>query len=113
MLGARRLPLFNLPHPSSHDAAALATAWRTAIPLLRAIVTPDADGSVTGPNYGATVAEADFAVIPRRDLPFGVPPFLGDDSWGRAAHPAHASSVSRPSPDDHHTLIWKAPTTTP
>jgi hypothetical protein len=26
------------------------------------------------------------------------------------ATPAHRSSVSRPNPDDRHTLIWIAPT---
>jgi uracil-DNA glycosylase len=107
--GKGALTVFNVPHPSSHDPAALATAWHAAIPQLRNIVTPDADGSATGPNYGAAIVEADYAVIPRRDLPFGVAPFLGDDSWERAKQPPQATSVSRPSPDDHHTLIWKAP----
>jgi uracil-DNA glycosylase len=101
--------LFELPHPSSHDAQTLASEWRAAIPQLRSIVTPDPDGNANGPNYGNALAEADYAAIPRRDLPFGVPWFLGDDHWGRVATPPHASSVSRPSPDDRHTLKWIAP----
>ena len=48
-------------------------------------MTPDPDGDNTGPNYGAKFKEADHAAIPRRDLPFGVPAFLGDDSWVRRA----------------------------
>jgi hypothetical protein len=98
-----------VPHPSSHDAAALLDAWRQAISELRPVVTADPDGDQTGPNYGSSFGEADYAPIPRGDLPFGVPPFLGDDRAGRAAHPPQLSSVTRPSPDDLHTLVWKAP----
>ena len=61
----------------------IGTAWHAAIDQLRTAVTPDADGSATGANYGATFAEAEYARIPARDLPFGVPPWLGDDAWGR------------------------------
>jgi uracil-DNA glycosylase len=106
--GKGSTPLFKLPHPSSHDPNTLVDKWRAAIPNLRAIVTPDADGDPTLPNYGTAFAEADYAPIPRRDLPYGVPAFLGDDAWTRKTA-AHASSVTRPSPDDRHTLIWKAP----
>jgi hypothetical protein len=72
-------------------------------------VTPDPDGHANGPNYGSSFKEADYAAIPKRDLPFGVPDFLGDDAAGRHGHPRHNNSVSRPAPDDGHTLIWNAP----
>lgn len=105
--------VFNLPHPSSHDAAILASKWRDAVVQLRGIVTPDADGNINLPNYGATVAEADYAPIPKRDLPFGLPAFTGDDAWVRkTSAQGQGSGVSRPSPDDRHTLVWKAPKTT-
>lgn len=107
--GKAGTPLFELPHPSSHNAAMLASAWHTAVPALRAIITPDPGGSVAGPNYGAAIVETDYAPVPRHDMPFGAPWFLGDDHWGRTAAPKHASSVSRPSPDDRHTLKWIAP----
>lgn len=107
--GKGNLPLFNIPHPSSRDAKVLADAWRQAVAQLRPIVTPDPDGDTTGPNYGTSLKETDYARIPSRDLPFGVPDWLGDDAWGRGAKPRHANSVSRPSPDDGHTLIWIAP----
>jgi len=103
------VPLFNLPHPSSRDEKKLLDAWRDAVMQLRGIVTPDPDGDPTGPNYGPKFIEAHYAPIPRRDLPFGVPDFLGDDAWGRAATPKHNNCVSRPRPDDRHTLIWIAP----
>ena len=54
-----------------------------------------------------TFKEGDHAAIPRRDLPFGVPAFLGDDAWLRKH--GGQSAVSRPTPDDGHTLIWHAP----
>lgn len=107
--GRPQLPLVQVPHPSSHDEQALLTAWRDAIVTLRGVVTPDPDGDATVANYGAKLVEADYERIPRRDLPFGVPDFLGDDAWGRAAHPPKHDAVSRPKPDDAHTLIWKAP----
>jgi Uracil DNA glycosylase superfamily len=103
------VPVIQVPHPSSRDAAKLLSEWKTAIATLRNSVTPDPDGDSSLPNYGSTFKESDYAPIPRRDLPFGVPGFLGDDSWGRHAHPRHNDAVSRPSPDDAHTLIWKAP----
>jgi len=106
--GTAGVPVFKIPHPSSHDAQQLATQWRAAVTRLREIVTPDADAPVNLPNYGDELVEADYAPIPRRDLPFGAPPFLGDDAWLRASS-KEFSSVKRPNPDDRHTLIWKAP----
>jgi uracil-DNA glycosylase len=102
------LPVFTLPHPSSRDAARLARAWRDAVTSLRQLVAPDPGVADDLPNYGEHIVEADYAVIPRCDLPFGVPAFLGDDRWVRAGAKGF-SSVSRPKPDDRHTLIWKAP----
>lgn len=98
--------LEKIPHPSSRDEGALLKAWHDAIDRLRAVVTPDAGGSATGPNYGSSFRESDYAAIPRGDLPFGMPSFLGDDATGRTGHPRHNNSVDRPSPDDGRTLIW-------
>jgi Uracil DNA glycosylase superfamily len=103
---APAVPVSEIPHPSSHDPTELLNEWRDAVTSLRQIVTPDPDGDPSLPNYGSTFEESDYAPIPSRDLPFGVPAFLGDSSWVRAA--GGRSSVSRPSPDDRHTLVWKA-----
>lgn len=105
--GKGQTPVFNIPHPSSHDETILVNAWRDAITQLRTIVTPD--GPPKPGNYGSAVVEADYEPIPRHDLPFGLPDWFGDDAWGRAAQPHHQDSVSRPHPDDSHTLIWIAP----
>ncbi len=101
-----------IPHPSNPEEDELLGAWRAAITDLRGIVTPDADGDNTGPNYGSSFEESDYAPIPRRDLPFGAPAFLGDDSWVRDKPGNAMNSVGRPSPDDGHTLIWQAPNST-
>lgn len=108
--GKGAIPVFPVPHPSSRDEGVLLSRWREAIAQLRAQVTPDDDGDAGGANYGRTFRESDYAPIPARDLPFGVPPFLGNDAWRRAMRPPRHNSVSRPKPDDRHTLIWKAPT---
>jgi uracil-DNA glycosylase len=109
--GASDRPLFEVPHPSSRDMHILLDSWRAAVLSLREIVTKDPDGDDAGPNYGDTFTEDDYAPIPRIDLPFGAPPFLGDDRWGRTGSPRHSNGVSRPIPDDGHTLIWIAPST--
>jgi uracil-DNA glycosylase len=110
---ATGLPVFDVPHPSSRNATTLVNEWRNAINQLRTVVTPDTDGDPTGPNYGAKFREADHARIPPGDLPFGVPAWLGDDAWGRAAKPRHNNSVDRPSSDLRHTLLWRAPENQP
>jgi uracil-DNA glycosylase len=103
--------LCELPHPSSRDATRLLDEWRAAVSRLREIVTPDPDGDNTGSNYGTRFTEGDYAAIPSRDLPFGTPAFVGNDAWVRAGPGGAQNSVERPSPDDGHTLIWRAPET--
>jgi hypothetical protein len=110
--GRPDVELKEIPHPSNPEEEELLDAWRAAVSDLRGIVTPDDDGDNGGPNYGTTFEESDYAPIPRRDLPFGAPAFLGDDSWVRAKPGGAQNSVSRPSPDDAHTLIWHAPDST-
>jgi hypothetical protein len=71
-------------------------------------VTPDPGAPTNLPNYGATFAESDYTPIPRRDLPFGVPGFIGNDAWVRAT--GGHGSVSRP---DEFTIEWLAPKPAP
>jgi hypothetical protein len=106
---APTLDLFKLPHPSDHDEAQLMSEWSKAIPKLRRKVTPDPHGDASLPNYGTNFGESDYEPIPKRDLPFGLPAWLGDDSWGRAAKPRHNNSVERSKDDPEHKLVWQAP----
>ncbi|NIK60860.1 uracil-DNA glycosylase family protein [Kribbella shirazensis] len=103
------VPVFEVPHPSSRTPKVLLDKWREAITDLRAIVTPDPDGDSAVPNYGVKFTESDYAPVPHRDLPFGVPPWLGDDAWGRKDKPRHNNCVERPATDLLNTLVWRAP----
>ena len=102
-----------VPHPSSREPGKLITEWRAAVEDLRTVVTPDPDGDNSVPNYGTRFAEGDYARIPPRDLPFGVPPWLGDDAIGRASRPRRNNTVERDRDDLLHTLIWRAPADQP
>lgn len=104
------VPTFKISHPSNHSETSLLNQWRAAIPDLRAVVIPDPDGTASGPNYGDTFEESDYSPIPKADLPFGLPSWVGDDAWGRRAAPRHHNSVERSRMDTEHTLMWKAPT---
>lgn len=103
------VPVVKVPHPSSRNPGELLDEWRTAIDQLRQIVTPDPDGDQSGPNYGSKFRELDYTRIPFHDLPFGLPAWFGDDSWGRTARPRHNNSVERLADDLLHTLVWTAP----
>jgi uracil-DNA glycosylase len=102
-----------VPHPSSRNEADLQTRWAAAVTQLRASLAPDPDGDPIEPNYGATFTETDYAPIPARDLPFGLPGWMGDDSWGRLATPKHHNAVSRPREEPDHTIVWQAPPLNP
>ena len=105
--GKGDVPVFNTFHPSyREDELKLLTDWNRVINELRLIVTKDDDGDNTLSLYGDTFAETDYAPIPRRDLPFGAPDFLGDDAWRRKT--GGMDSVSRPT-DEDHIIKWRAP----
>jgi uracil-DNA glycosylase len=106
------VPVFRIAHPSDHNTADMLGQWRSALPDIRAVIGPDPGGDNTGPTYGTTFEEADYARIPATDLPFGLPAWVGDDSWGRLATPRHNNSVDRPSTDPDHTMLWQAPNST-
>jgi hypothetical protein len=107
--GCPAVPVVNVRHPSSRDEPELLATWREAITALRAVVTPDSGSNTARANYGDSFTEADYAAIPKHDLPFALPEWFGDDAWGRRAKPPHHNCVSRPAPDDEHTLLWIAP----
>ena len=107
------VPVIEVPHPSSRNAGQLLDQWRNAVDQLRQIVTPDPDGDPTGANYDTRFDEADYTRIPAHDLPFGLPAWFGDDSWGRTARPRHNNSVERLPSDLLHTLVWTSPADQP
>jgi uracil-DNA glycosylase len=109
MTTAPAVMIKKVPHPSSRDATKLITEWRAAVADLRTVVTPDPDGDNSGTNYGDRFSESDYAPVPRHDLPFGVPGWLGDDASGRRSRPKRRNTVERDPADLLHTLIWRAP----
>jgi len=108
------VPVFKVSHPAavdrtgSGDDAAL-KQWKQTVTALRAFVTPDSDGTASGPNYGSYFTETDYVRIPRWDFPSVTPAYIGDDSWGRAANPRHNNCCERPSPDDNVSLLLTPP----
>jgi len=66
-----------LTHPSARDTAALLQNWNQSLPALRQRVTPDAGGTPSNTTYGTSFKPSDIVRIPARDLPFGVPQWLG------------------------------------
>jgi Uracil DNA glycosylase superfamily len=69
-------------HPSFRDDAGLRANWNTWLPQIRPHVTPEAAVDIT-PYAGNTFKKADLENIPPRDLPFGVPKWMGtgDMAW--------------------------------
>ena len=102
-------PVFETFHPSYRGEESKLTAdWNRVITALRPVVTKDSGGNNNGPLYGPAFTEADYAAIPRGDLPFGAPDFLGDDRWWREQGANNANTVSRPTGNDF-ALTWKSP----
>ena len=109
--GKGETPVFNTFHPSYRGEESKLTAdWNRVITALKPLVTRDADGNQGMAMYAAEFKEEDYAVIPRRDLPFGAPDFLGNDGWWRQQGANNANTVNRPAGDDF-TITWKAPKT--
>ena len=50
------------------------------------IVTPDSDGDASVPNYGSSFEESDYAPIPPRDPPFGLPAGVRRRRLGSPGH---------------------------
>ena len=71
-------------HPSFRDDAGLRADWNTWLPQIRPHVTPDAGVTPDMTPYtGNTFKKAGLENIPSRDLPFGVPKWMGtgDMAW--------------------------------
>jgi hypothetical protein len=106
----KAIPSLKLAHPAAVDRSGSGNDsalkdWVKAVKKLRTIVSADADGDASGPNFGDYFTEIDYARIPRWDLPSMAPAYAGDDSWGRGANPRHNNCCERPSPDDNASLL--------
>jgi uracil-DNA glycosylase len=60
--------------------AELCRSWNDVLDALQPVLTPEA--SPPGTRYGSTITHDDLAEIPSRDLPPGLPPWMGAlDAW--------------------------------
>lgn len=107
--GKDGLEVVEVYHPAYRNHDKLLKQWHRAVTKLRRIVTPDPDGVPRAWNYGTEWRpERDYEPIPREDLPFGMPPWFGDNTWCREGEPPQMNSVYR-HPDDGRSLVWTAP----
>jgi len=58
----------------------LCTSWNVAVDTLHGVITPDTPVGLR--HYGDSITPADLAAIPMRDLPPGMPDWMGSlDAW--------------------------------
>jgi uracil-DNA glycosylase len=93
--GAGTLPVFELIHPAAPEAMVIPD-WNRQLPRLHEVVEPDEGAEADLAPYGPAFAPEDHAAIPRVDLPFGVPDWLG-------------TGGSRSRRDGAGTILWTAP----
>jgi uracil-DNA glycosylase len=74
--GKTGIPWFQLHHPSATDSIVLPN-WNASLTNLHTAVTPDKVSLVDLTPYGTSFTAADFADIPREDLPFAPPDWHG------------------------------------
>jgi len=69
-------------HPSFRDDAGLRADWNNWLPQIRPHVTSEVPPDMA-PYAGSTFKKADLENIPPRDLPFGIPKWMGtgDMAW--------------------------------
>ena len=98
--GRAGLTVAKVPHPSSRDATALLDEWRAKIGQLCAgRDTRSGRRRHRARTMGRRSSSSDYAAIPRRDLPFGVPAVAGRRRLGASRHrPVTTTASSRPTP---------------
>jgi uracil-DNA glycosylase len=84
-----------IQHPSARDEAALAKSWNRGLRRARTLVTPDRGAAIDPAEYGTAISPGEIEPIPRRDLPFGVPHWMGDGEHAERDGPTR--------------LLWTAP----
>jgi uracil-DNA glycosylase len=93
--GHASFEIVEIQHPSARDEVALAKSWNVGLRRARAFVAPDRGAVFDDLEFGPEMLPTDRVPIPRRDLPFGVPPWMGD-----------GDHVER---DGTTRLVWAAP----
>lgn len=92
------LPVIHIKHPTAPDG--VATNWNAHLTDAQTVIAPDPGGQVDMTPY-STSGEMPTTDIPRRDLPFGLPAWLGTGGATRSQRGSGAAYESR--------IIWNAP----
>lgn len=100
--GSNPFHVQHLTHPSAKSHGPLLANWNAGLDALRPLVAPEAGVELDEATYGTDWRDEDHEVIPRRDLPFGLPEWHGVGSRARRARTAENKT-------DHKRIIWKAP----
>jgi len=100
--GRAATPVQHLAAPSGHGTEALLESWNDALARLRGLLRREAGAPADDAIYGAAFVPEDLADVPRRDLPFGVPPWHGVGRHARRG--ALGNGMTH-----HKELVWTAP----
>jgi hypothetical protein len=93
--GHAALEVVEIQHPSARDDAELAKSWNRGLRHARPLVTPDPGAALDPTEYGSRIEASDLAPIPDRDLPFGVPTWMGEGEHAERDGPTR--------------IVWQAP----
>ena len=96
--GKGDIPFYEFTHPAALNYQLLFANWNEGMNQLKDYVTPDEDGNATYKPYETTWQDGDLVVIPRFDLPFGIPDWHGD-----------GTRATRDPENRVKQIIWKAP----
>jgi uracil-DNA glycosylase len=97
---------FFLTHPTARPVSTIFQNWNAQLPGMAAVITPDPDGMVdVTPYTGSAFDDHHLAPIPRHDLPFGVPAWMGT---GDTAVRLQAGQPFPPQAQDHPAILWVA-----
>lgn len=103
----QKYKVVKIPHPSSRNPKKMLARWSSAVEEIQSWFQPE-DGAEKSQNYGDEFTESDYAPVPKFDLPFGAPSFLGDNRWSRLSSTPKLETANRP-PGDPDTIEWHAP----
>jgi hypothetical protein len=96
--------VFYLMHPTARPESAVLEDWSNNLPLIGAVVTPDADGEIDLARYaGKKFRKADLMRIPLHDFSFGVP------QWSGSGDNAVRLTPGKPLPaflEDKTAIAW-------
>ncbi len=96
--GRGAIPVVHLAHPTA--PAGVAADWNMHLSAAQSAISPDSDGHVDTTPYDTTMP-LPHTDVPRRDLPFGIPPWHGAGGGTRSQRGSGANFETQ--------IVWTAP----